>query len=44
MRKATGIALLTFLLFLGAAGGATKIVNSLWTNANDPCFGYAICR
>lgn len=44
MRKATGIALLTFLLILGIAGGGAKLVNSLWSSANDPCLGYAICQ
>lgn len=44
MRKATGIALLTFLLILGIAGGGVKIVNSLWSAESDPCLGYAICQ
>lgn len=42
--KAAVILLVMLALLLDVASGGVKIPTSLWTNADDPCRGYAICE
>jgi hypothetical protein len=42
--KAAVILLVMLAFLLEVASGSVKIPTSLWTNADDPCLGYAICE